>query len=58
MPAINSDPPIWWARGDATWLKSESRKQMMRHWHLPEYWRKHGFPSQCRPIGESDFECH
>jgi TolB-like protein len=57
IPAINSDPPIWWARGDATWLKSESRKQMMRYWHLPEYWRKHGFPSQCRPIGESDFEC-
>jgi adenylate cyclase len=58
IPAINSDPPIWWAPGNATWLKSESRKQMMRYWHLPEYWRKHGFPSQCRPIGESDFECH
>jgi len=41
-----------------TWLESEGRKQMMRYWHLPEYWRKHGFPSQCRPIGESDFECH
>jgi len=58
IPAINPDPPIWWARGDATWLKSEGRKQMMRYWHLPEYWRRHGFPSQCRPIGESDFECH
>jgi TolB-like protein/Tfp pilus assembly protein PilF len=50
-------PPIWWAREDAAWLKSQSRKQAMQHWHLPEYWRKHGFPPQCRPVGESDFEC-
>jgi adenylate cyclase len=55
--ADNSDPPIWWAHDDAAWLKSQSRKQAMQHWHLPEYWRKHGFPPQCRPIGESDFEC-
>jgi adenylate cyclase len=51
------DPPIWWARGDPAWLNSQGRKQAMQHWHLPEYWRKHGFPPQCRPIGEADFEC-
>jgi adenylate cyclase len=50
-------PPIWWARDDAAWLKSQSRRQAMQYWHLPEYWRKHGFPPQCRPVGESDFEC-
>jgi len=55
--ADNYDPPIWWARDDVAWLKSQSRKQAMQHWHLPEYWRKHGFPPQCRVIGESDFEC-
>jgi adenylate cyclase len=53
----DADPPIWWARDDAAWLKSQGRKQVMQHWHLPEYWRKHGFPPQCRPIGDSDFEC-
>jgi adenylate cyclase len=52
------EPAIWWAREDPAWLKSESRKRAMRTWHLPEYWRKQGFPPQCRPIGESDFECH
>jgi adenylate cyclase len=52
-----TEPPFWWARDDAAWLKSQSRKQVMQHWHLPEYWRKHGFPPQCRPIGDSDFEC-
>ena len=52
-----TEPPIWWARDDAAWLKSQGRKQLMQHWRLPEYWRKHGFPPQCRPIGDSDFEC-
>jgi tetratricopeptide (TPR) repeat protein len=51
------EPPIWWAREDPAWLKSQSRKQAMQHWHLPEYWRKHRFSPQCRPIGGSDFEC-
>jgi hypothetical protein len=38
------DPPIWWARHDAAQLRSQSRKQAMQYWHLPEYWGKHGFP--------------
>ena len=50
------DPPIWWAREDA-WLKSQSRKRLIEYWHLPEYWRKHGFPPQCRALGGTDFEC-
>ena len=56
ITSAKMDPPIWWARDDA-WLRSQSRKRLMQSWHLPEYWRKHGFPPQCRPIGESDFEC-
>ena len=24
---------------------------------LPEYWRQVGWPEQCRPLGEDDFEC-
>lgn len=50
------DPPIQWARDEA-WLKSASRKRLMQQWHMPEYWRQHGFPAQCRPIGDADFEC-
>jgi TolB-like protein len=56
ISSASMDPPIWWARGDA-WVKSPSRKRLMQFWHLPEYWRKQGFPPQCRPIGASDFEC-
>ena len=47
-----TEPQFWWARDDAAWLKSQGRKQVMQHWRLPEYWRKHGFPPQCRPIGD------
>ena len=56
ITSAEMDPPIWWARDDA-WLKSQSRKRLMQSWHLPEYWRKHGFPPQCRAKGETDFEC-
>jgi hypothetical protein len=24
---------------------------------LPAYWRKHGFPAHCRPVGNDDFDC-
>ena len=50
------DPPIWWAHDDG-WLRSQGRKRLMQAWHLPEYWRKRGFPPQCRAKGEADFEC-
>ena len=51
-------PLIWWAPGDSGWLRSPARKIMMKQWRLPEYWRRHGFPPQCKAIGESDFDCH
>jgi hypothetical protein len=56
VPLVEA-PTIWWARDDPGWLKSPARKALMKQWRLPEYWRKHGFPPQCQPIGASDFEC-
>jgi TolB-like protein/tetratricopeptide (TPR) repeat protein len=58
IPAVTSDSPfVIWARDDAAWLKSPARKQMQVKWRLPEYWRKHGFPPQCRALGTFEFEC-
>jgi adenylate cyclase len=51
-------PLIWWAPGDDGWLRSAARKTMMKQWRLPDYWRKHGYPPQCKAIGASDFDCH
>ncbi len=48
---------VWWFRGDPVFLKSKERKAIMRAWKLPDYWRKHGFPPQCKPVGKDDFEC-
>ena len=33
------------------------RKQVMRELGFVAYWQTHGFPAQCRAVGEDDFEC-
>jgi TolB-like protein len=32
-------------------------KRIVEQLGLPAYWREHGFPPQCRPVGRTDFEC-
>jgi tetratricopeptide (TPR) repeat protein len=32
-------------------------KRIVEQLGLPVYWREHGFPPQCRPVGRTDFEC-
>ena len=50
-------PIVWWIPRGQGWLHSDARKTMIQRWRLPEYWRKHGFPPQCKPLGASDFDC-
>jgi hypothetical protein len=52
-----NDLAYWWFPYPLEFRNSPHRKQMMRAVGLPEYWRKHGFPPQCRPKGAADFEC-
>ena len=52
-----SDNPYWWFPYPLEFRNSPHRKRMMREIGLPVYWRKHGFPPQCKPVGEDDFEC-
>ncbi|MEJ2128728.1 MAG: hypothetical protein P8X81_07760 [Woeseiaceae bacterium] len=47
----------WWFPYPLEFRESPHRKRMMRDMGLPEYWRQHGFPPQCRPLGDDDFEC-
>ncbi len=54
---FTDNPATTWARTDPQWLKSEARKRMIIYWHLPQYWRAHGFPPQCHPLGNADFAC-
>ena len=32
-------------------------KQVVRELGVFEYWRARGFPPQCKPVGDNDFEC-
>jgi hypothetical protein len=54
---FTDNPATLWARTDPEWLKSEARKRMIMYWRLPEYWRAHGFPPQCKAVGSADFSC-
>jgi tetratricopeptide (TPR) repeat protein len=52
-----SDLSYWWFPYPLEFRNSPHRKRMMREMGIPEYWRKHGFPPQCRAKGADDFEC-
>jgi len=41
----------------AGFRKTAEFKTFIRNSDYLPYWRKYGFPRQCRPIGEDDFEC-
>ena len=53
----STELPYWWYPYPLEFRNSPHRKRLMRLTGLPVYWRKHGFPPQCRPIGDDDFEC-
>jgi TolB-like protein/Flp pilus assembly protein TadD len=53
----SSELPYWWFPYPQEFRNSPHRKRLMRLTGMPEYWRKHGFPPQCRPQGADDFEC-
>jgi adenylate cyclase len=36
---------------------SPAFKRILERIGAPAYWREHGYPPQCRPVGDDDFEC-
>jgi len=46
-----------WLDWHREWRQSPHFKQLYRDINAYQYWREHGFPPQCRPLGEEDFEC-
>jgi len=57
VSVVTDFPGILWARSDPEWVRSQARKRMIERWRLPEYWRAHGFPPQCRAVASADFSC-
>ena len=47
----------WWNRSFPDFLASPHRKRVIREMGIYDYWLARGFPPQCRPVGDDDFEC-
>ncbi len=54
---IAPDNPFWWYPYPTDFRESPHRKRMIRDFGLLAHWQKHGFPTQCRAVGDDDFEC-
>jgi TolB-like protein len=48
---------VWWYPYPAALKASPHQKRWMVELGLPEFWRKNGFPPQCKPVGDDDFVC-
>ena len=46
-----------WLKENTGLRKSEYFKPVMDEFGAPAYWREHGFPPGCRPLGEEGFTC-
>jgi TolB-like protein len=47
---------VLWHPDAAYFRKTEAFRNLAEAKFMP-YWRKHGFPPQCRDLGEGEFEC-
>ena len=52
-----SDISEVWEPNWAEFRQTSFFKQFIRDNNLLTYWHEAGFPKQCRPVGEDDFEC-
>jgi len=52
-----SDISEVWEPNWAEFRQTTFFKQFVHNNNLLAYWREAGFPKQCRPVGEDDFEC-
>jgi TolB-like protein len=50
---------FWEHTEEANALRQSQRfKQMLIKMGVPAYWREHGWPDLCQPVGAGDFECN
>jgi TolB-like protein/Tfp pilus assembly protein PilF len=48
---------VWWHPYPEDFGRSLHKRRLILGAGLPDYWRKHGFPPHCRPVGDDDFAC-
>jgi len=50
-------PMLVWGPEYAGYRRSPQFRRFMRDSGALDYWREHGYPPQCRPLGAEDFAC-
>jgi hypothetical protein len=58
--AYDLGPPyaaVLWGKDYARYRRSPQFKIFIRRSGVHDYWTGHGFPPQCKPLGQEDFEC-
>ncbi len=51
------DSTLMWDPSVRNYRQTESFKSYIRKTGALDYWREFGYPPQCRPLGDDDFEC-
>jgi tetratricopeptide (TPR) repeat protein len=54
---ITPTPAVFWDAAFAGYRRSEKFKTTVKNFGVYSYWRKHGFPPQCRAVEADDFTC-
>jgi adenylate cyclase len=47
----------YWDPVHAGFRNSRAFRSILEQLGIPAYWREHGYPPQCRPVGADDYEC-
>ncbi len=56
-PDFSSSFLVQWEPGYPGFLNSPGFKAALERLGVPRYWREHGYPPQCRPVGAQDYTC-
>ena len=54
---IDNDVIVAWERYPPAFRNSKGFKRTLERLGVPAHWREHGYPPQCRGIGNDDFAC-
>ncbi len=57
VDTFSNDYEDLWLPAFGDFRASPAFKRLARELGLVDYWSEHGFPDQCRRVGEDDFEC-
>jgi adenylate cyclase len=57
-PDFSASVVAQWEPGFPGFVNSPGFKAMLEKLGIPEYWRGHGYPPQCRSVGARDYACN